>query len=310
MTAILNADGTEGPPEGQDQAGSGDLIKDSNTDQFSEDVINASTEVPVIVDFWAPWCEPCKQLGPLLEKLVQEYSGQVRLVKINVDENKALAQQLRVQSIPMVYAFKDGRTADAFNGAVSESQLRLFIEKLTGNEGSPVDQALDQAKALLDGGDPNTASAIYNQIITADGENAAAHAGVAKCLMAAGQVDQARLYLADLTPELLSSNEVSAVQTALELDEMADQGGDTSELQAQVDANPDDHQARFDLAVALYGGSNSEQAIEELVEIIRRNQTWNDDAAKQQLLKIFETLGFTDPLAVDGRRKLSSVLFS
>ncbi len=312
MTAILNADGTEseaaeGAPEG---AAGGDLIKDSNTDQFGDDVINASTEVPVIVDFWAPWCEPCKQLGPALEKLVQEYAGKVRLVKINVDENQALAQQLRVQSIPMVYAFKDGRPADAFTGALPESQLRSFIEKLTGNAGSPVDQALEQAKALLDGGDPTTASAIFNQIISADGENAAAHAGVAKCLMAAGETEQARLYLAGLTPELLSSDEVSAVQTALELDEMADQGGDTSELQAKVDASPDDHQARFDLAVALYGGGNSEQAIDELVEIIRRNQAWNDDAAKQQLLKIFEALGFNDPLAVEGRRKLSSILFS
>lgn len=309
MTAILNADGTEGANQGGGAA-IGDLIKDSNTEQFGEDVINASTEVPVIVDFWAPWCEPCKTLGPTLEKLVHEYAGKVRLVKINVDENQALAQQLKVQSIPMVYAFKDGRPADAFNGAVPENQLRTFIEKLTGNAGSPVDQALEQAKAILDGGDPNTASAIYSQIIAADGENAAAHAGVIKCLIAAGEKDQARLYLGGLTTEMLSTSEIAAVQTAMELGEMAEDTGDTAELQAQVDANPDDHQARFDLAVVLYAKGDCEKAIEELVEIIQRNPTWNDDAAKQQLLKIFETLGFADPLAVEGRRKLSSVLFS
>lgn len=310
MTAILDGGGTEAkinPPTGSDGGG---LIIESDTERFAEDVINASALVPVIVDFWAPWCEPCKQLTPVLEKLVTEYGGQVKLVKINIDDNQALAQQLRVQSIPMVYAFKDGRPADAFNGALPESQLRQFIEKLTGGAGSPIDQAMEQANSLMAAGDPTTASAIYNQILTQDSLNADAHAGQLKCLMAAGEMDQARNYLGGLTEELLTTEPISAVQTALELDEQTADTGEADELKAAVDASPDDHQARYDYALALYGGGQTEAAIEELVEIFKRNRTWNDDAAKTQLLKIFEALGHADPITVEGRRKMSAVLFS
>ena len=310
MTAILDGDGNEAdiqPPQG---VGASGLIIDSDTDRFSEDVINASVQVPVIVDFWAPWCEPCKQLTPVLEKLVTEYGGQVKLVKINIDDNQALAQQLRVQSIPMVYAFKDGKPADAFNGALPESQLRQFIDKLTGGEGSPIDQAIEQANGLLEGGDATTASAIFNQIIAQDSLNAEAHAGLLKCLMAAGEMDQARNYLASLTEELLTNPVISAVQTALELEELTADTGDADDLKGAVDANPDDHQARYDYALALYGGGQTESAIEELVEIIKRNREWNEDAARQQLFKIFEALGHADPITVEGRRKLSGVLFS
>ena len=312
MTAILDGDGTEAemtPPAAGDGS-AGALIIESNTERFAEDVINASAQVPVIVDFWAPWCEPCKQLTPILEKLVTEYGGQVRLVKINIDDNQALAQQLRVQSIPMVYAFKDGRPADAFNGALPESQLRQFIEKLTGSAGSPIDQAMEQANGLMEGGDPTTASAIFNQILAQDSLNAEAHAGVLKCLMATGEMAQARNYLAGLTEELLTTAPISAVQTALELDEQTADSGEADELKAAVDANPDDHQARYDYALALYGGGQTEVAIEELVEILKRNQTWNEEAAKAQLLKIFEALGHADPVTVEGRRKMSAVLFS
>jgi len=312
MTAILDGDGTEAeitPPAGGAGAGGG-LIIDSDTERFAEDVINASTQVPVIVDFWAPWCEPCKQLTPVLEKLVTEYGGQVKLVKINIDDNQALAQQLRVQSIPMVYAFKDGRPADAFNGALPESQLRQFIDKLTGGAGSPVDQAMEQANGLMAAGDPTTASAIFNQILAQDSMNADAHAGLLKCLMAAGEMDQARNYLAGLTEELLTAAPISAVQTALELDEQTADTGEADELKAAVEANPDDHQARYDYALALYGSGQTEMAIEELVEILKRNVGWNDDAAKTQLLKIFEALGHADPITVEGRRKMSAVLFS
>jgi putative thioredoxin len=316
MTAILDGDGTEaeitqpvsGPAGGA--AGGGGLIIESDTERFAEDVINASAQVPVIVDFWAPWCEPCKQLTPILEKLVTEYGGQVKLVKVNIDDNQALAQQLRVQSIPMVYAFKDGRPADAFNGVIPESQLRQFIEKLTGGAGSPIDQAMEQANGLMAAGDPTTASAIFNQILAQDSLNADAHAGILKCLMAEGEMDQARNYLAGLTEELLTTQPISAVQTALELEEQTADSGEADELKAAVEANPDDHQARYDYALALYGGGQAETAIEELVEILKRNQSWNEDAAKAQLLKIFEALGHADPITVEGRRKMSAVLFS
>jgi putative thioredoxin len=310
MTAILDGDGNEAEIPQPQGSPAGALIIDSNTEKFGEDVINASTQVPVIVDFWAPWCEPCKQLTPVLEKLVQEYGGQVKLVKINIDDNQALAQQLRVQSIPMVYAFKDGKPADAFNGALPESQLRTFIEKLTGGAGSPVEQALEQANGLIDAGDPTTASAIFNQVLAADSLNAEAHAGILKCLMAAGEMDQARNYLAGLTEELLTNPVISAVQTAMELEEQSADTGEVDDLKIAVDANPDDHQARYDYALALYGAGQTETAIEELVEIIKRNKDWNEDAARQQLFKIFEALGHADPITVEGRRKMSAVVFA
>lgn len=314
MTAILDGNGNEAdiqaPQGGPGGGGGGALIIESDTDRFGEDVINASTQVPVIVDFWAPWCEPCKQLTPVLEKLVTEYGGQVKLVKINIDDNQALAQKLRVQSIPMVYAFKDGKPADAFNGALPESQLRQFIEKLTGGAGSPVEQALEQANALLEGGDPTSASTIFNQVLAADSLNAEAHAGILKCLMAAGEMDEARGYLAGLTEELLTNPVIAAVQTAIELEEQSADTGEVDDLKAAVDAKPDDHQARYDYALALYGAGQTENAIEELVEIIKRSREWNEDAARQQLFKIFEALGHADPLTVDGRRKMSAVLFS
>jgi putative thioredoxin len=289
---------------------SGNLIVDSDTERFTEDVINMSTHVPVIVDFWAPWCEPCKQMTPVLEKLVEEYGGQVKLVKINIDENQALAQQLRVQSIPMVYAFKDGRPADVFNGALPESQLRKFIEKLTGGEGSPLDQAVDQAQKMFEGGDTISASMVYNQILEADSFNASAHAGMIKCLMADDKNNEARDYLSGLTEDLLKNPLIKAAQTALELAEQSANTGDDDNLKVALDADPNNHQIRYDYAIALYGGGKTEEAIENLVDIIKLERTWNDDAARQQLFKIFEALGHGDPITVEGRRKLSVVLFA
>ena len=288
----------------------GSLVVDSNTENFNEDVVNASSQIPIIVDFWAPWCEPCKQMTPVLERLVQEYSGQVKLVKINIDENQALAQQLRVQSIPMVYAFKDGRPADAFNGALPESQLRQFIEKLTGGSGSPVDQAIQQANNLLESGDIKNASSIFSEILAADTQNVDAHAGLIKGLMAAGNTEQARTYLLGLSAEHLTNGKILALQTALELEEQTAGAGEVGELEKKLQNNPNDHQSRFDYALALYGAGEAELAIEALVEIIKNNKEWNDDLARQQLFKIFEALGHADPITVAGRRKMSAILFS
>ena len=286
------------------------LVLESNTEKFGEDVINASSQIPIIVDFWAPWCEPCKQMTPVLEKLVYEYNGRVKLVKINIDENQALAQQLRVQSIPMVYAFKDGRPADAFNGALPESQLRQFIEKLTGGEGSPVEKALQQANEFLKVGEITTAHDIFAQILAADELNVEAHAGLAKCLMANGENNMARDYIAGLSEVVAKDKLISAIQTALELDEQTADAGEISLLRQAVQDNPQDHQTRFDYAIALYGEGEAEKAIEELVEIIKNNREWNNDAARQQLFKIFEALGHGDPITIAGRRKMSAILFS
>jgi putative thioredoxin len=313
MSETLNGNeilGDEQPHSGASLSNPGDLVIDSNTEQFSDDVITASAQIPIIVDFWAPWCEPCKQMTPVLEKLVYEYKGQVKLVKINIDENQALAQQLRVQSIPMVYAFKDGRPADAFNGALPESQLRQFIEKITGGSGSPLDQAIQQANDFFEEGDISTANSIFNQVLEADGLNVDAHAGQVKCLIAAGETDKARNYLTELSPELLTNQKLIAVQTALELEAQTSGIGEVDELKNTVQNNPDNHQARFDYALALYGANETEIAIEELVEIIKRNKNWNDDAARQQLFKIFEALGNADPITIAGRRKMSVVVFS
>jgi len=313
MSEILDGNGitADAQPHSNVVANSPEaLVLDSNTERFGDDVINASSQIPIIVDFWAPWCEPCKKLTPMLEKLVQEYKGQVKLVKINIDENPALAQQLRVQSVPMVYAFKDGRPADAFNGALPESQLRQFIEKLTGGSGSPVDQAIQQANDLFEDGNTANASSIYNQILEADSLNVDAHAGLMKCLIAAGETEQARNYLTGLSKELLTNQKIITIQTALELEAQTAGAGDVNEVKKFLENNPDNHQARFDYALALYGAGETEIAIEELVEIIKNNRDWNDDTARQQLFKIFEALGPADPITITGRRKMSAVLFS
>jgi len=308
--ALLNMDGTGSAPV---PGGAADLIRDTDTAHFTADVINASKQVPVIVDFWAPWCGPCKTLGPILEKLVREYGGRVKLMKINVDENQELAAQMRVQSIPMVVAFKDGRPVDGFQGALPESQLRSFIERVTGGGGSPLDQALAEGNGALEAGDHETAMAIFSEVLQHDETNAAAHAGLARSLMVGGSNDDAREYVDGLTDKLRASKEVSAVVTALELAAEAAQAGDTGaadELRAKLSQNENDHETRYQLALALYGANKSEEAIDELIAIIKRKRDWNEDAARKQLLKIFEALGFTNPITVAGRRKLSAVLFS
>ena len=293
-------------------AGGASQPKDATTQSFAADVIEASQQTPVIVDFWAPWCGPCKQLAPILEKTVRDAGGKVALVKINIDENPEIAQQLRIQSIPAVFAFDKGQPVDGFMGAQPESQIKRFVERLVGPMGpSPLEQALEQAKDALDAGDFASASNIYGQILRQVPGEAAAIAGLVRCLVGAGDLQEARELVDGLDDEALKNADVESAVSALALAEQAGEAdGDTAELQARLAQDPGDHQARFDLAMAYHGAGRNEQAIDELIEIIRRDREWNDEAARQQLLKLFEALGHADPLTVAGRRKLSSILFS
>ena len=309
METIIGTNGASGeqPPA--------DLIKDSDTARFAQDVIEASMNAPVIVDFWAPWCGPCKQLTPALEKSVQAARGTVRMVKINVDENQSLAAQLRIQSIPAVYAFFQGQPIDGFVGAQNESQIKAFIERLVAQSGgslgpSPVDQALEQAQAALDGGQPAAASALYGQVLQHEPDNEAALAGMIRCYLESGDAPAAREMFDALTEEMAEKPAFASVKAALDLAEQTADSGPLAELEAQVTANPADHQARYDLAIALQAAGEREAAAEALIEIVRRDRKWNDEAARQQLLKLFEAWGPTDPVTLSARRQLSALLFS
>ena len=299
------------PLIGAAQPAAPDLIKDSTSRTFQKDVIEASAKVPVIVDFWAPWCGPCKQLGPLLEKVVKAANGKVKLVKVNIDENPDLAQALQIQSIPAVYAFAGGRPVDAFVGAQPESQIKAFVERLTGAIGpSPVEQALEQAKAAFAAGDVAAAANLYGQILKHEPGNPAAIGGLARCHVSKGDLTKAREVLDTVAKEHKDHLDISAAGAALQLAEQASKAGDAGPLRAKVDANPADHQARFDLGLAQLGQQDYAGAADSFLEIIKRNRSWNEDAARQQLVKMFEALGHKHEVTQSGRRKLSSILFS
>jgi putative thioredoxin len=288
-----------------------DPVKDGDISTFAQDVIQASREVPVLVDFWAPWCGPCKQLTPILEKVVRAANGKVRLVKINIDENPELAQQLRIQSVPTVFAFANGQPVTGFAGAQPESQIRQLVERLAGGIGpTPGEDALERARAAAEAGDLQTAASLFQHVLETDKGNPQAIAGFARCLLAAGQLDQARAVLQTTPTEHTNHVEIDGARASLKLAEAAGAVGDPAELERRVAASGDDHAARLELATALFLRGQTEAAIEHLLAIIRRDRGWHDDAARKRLIELFEALGPSHPATVKGRRQLSAVLFS
>ncbi|MEJ6391077.1 co-chaperone YbbN [Gymnodinialimonas ulvae] len=297
-------------------AASADLIKDGTEATFMADVIEASAEVPVIVDFWATWCGPCKTLGPMLEKIVTEAKGRVKMVKIDVDAEQrlagALAQQgLPLQSIPTVVGFVEGRPVDMFQGAVPESQVRDFIKKLTDMAGSDggLGEALEAAEEMLTQGAASDAAQTFAAILGEEPDNAAAMGGLARAHLAMDQVDEAEALLSTAPDTIFNAPEIEAARAQIALARQAAGAGPLGDLQAAVEANPDDHQARFDYAQALHADGNVEEAVEQLLDLFKRDREWNDGAAKTQLFTIFEALKPQDPVALNGRRRLSSMIF-
>ena len=291
----------------------GDLIKDATDASFMQDVIEASREVPVIVDFWAPWCGPCKQLGPVLEAEVKAARGAVKMVKVNVDQNQMVAGQLRVQSIPAVFAFSDGRPVDGFMGALPASEIKAFVKKLidaAGGGGDGLEEALDQADELLETGAAADAAEIFAAVLGEDPANARALGGMARAELAAGNIDRAKQMLDMAPPEVAKDPAIAAARALIDLAEQTQDTGEAAVLRARLDADPSDHQARFDLALALLAAKEREAAVEELLELFRRDREWNEGAARQQLFKMFDSFGPKDPLTLKGRRRLSSMIFS
>ena len=291
-----------------------DLIKETTTQTFVKDVIEESKRQPVLIDFWAPWCGPCRQLTPIIEKAVRAAKGKVKLVKMNIDEHPAIPGQMGIQSIPAVIAFVNGQPADGFMGAVPESQVTAFIDKLTAGmpaAGEPnIAEILKEAEAVLAEGDPATAASIYAEVLAADATNIAGLAGLAKCYMATGAIEQAKQTIAMVPESKRNDAGVKAVQASIDLAEQAKALGPVTELEQKVAANPLDHQARFDLATALNASGKRAEATNQLLEIVKRDRKWNEDGARKQLVQFFEAWGPTDEATVDGRKRLSTILFS
>jgi putative thioredoxin len=289
----------------------GSLVIDGSERDFMQQVIETSREVPVIVDFWAPWCGPCKTLGPALEAAVQAARGKVRMVKINVDENQQIAAQLRIQSIPTVYAFWQGQPVDGFQGALAGSEIQKFIDKVAALAGDGgLSEALEAAEAMLTEGALADAAQTFAAILAEMPESAAAHGGLARAHILLGDLDQAEALLNNAAPAIASAPEIEAARAQLALARQAANAGPVDDLRARVAANPEDHQARFDLAQALHAAGDVEAAVDELLDLFRRDREWNDAAAKTQLFTIFEAMKPSDPIAQKGRRKLSSMIFA
>ncbi|NBN65855.1 thioredoxin [Microvirga tunisiensis] len=292
-------------------AGGDDLIKDVSTASFARDVLEASRQQPVLVDFWAPWCGPCRQLTPIIEAAVRAAKGKVKLAKMNIDDHPEVAGQLGIQSIPAVIAFKNGQPVDGFMGAQPESQVKAFIDRLGGPAapGGPED-LLTEGETLLEAKDFGHAAQMFAAVLQMEPENARALAGLSRCYLGAGDLERARQAL-DMVPEAGRKEAAyAAAQAALTLAEQAEALGDLAELEARIAADPADHQARFDLALGLNARGNHQAAVDHLIEIVRRGRDWNEDAARKQLLQFFEAWGPKEPATNYGRRKLSSVLFS
>jgi putative thioredoxin len=305
MTMLDNGGGAAAvtAPEG--------LIKETTTQGFMKDVIEESKRQPVLIDFWAPWCGPCKQLTPILEKAVKAAKGKVKLVKMNIDDHPAIPGQMGIQSIPAVIAFVNGQPSDGFMGAQSEGQVNAFLERLTkGAVAGETKDLLAEADAALAAGNVEHAAAVYSDILTEDKTNIAALAGLARTLVAANQIEKAKQVLAQVPEAKRNDAAVAAAQAAIDIAEQASSVGPIGELEQKVAADPRDHQARFDLAVALNAGGKRAEAVEHLMEIVKRDRKWNDDGARKQLVQFFEAWGPTDEATVNGRKRLSSILFA
>jgi putative thioredoxin len=288
---------------------SGDLIKDTTTQTFVADVIEASKQTPVMVDFWAPWCSPCKQLTPRLEQAVKNAGGKIKLVKMNIDEYPEIAGQLGIQSIPAVFAFKDGRPVDGFMGAVGDGELRQFIDRIAG-AGGGIEEALEAAETALAQENVNEAANLFAQVLQSDQENVSALSGLAKCYIKSGDLDRAEQMLGTVPIAKQMDSAVTSAKAMLDLARKSEEAADTSELEQKVADNPSDMQARFDLALALQAKGKREAAMDQLLEIVKRDREWNDGAARQQLVEFFDAWGASDPLTVKGRQRLSTILFS